>query len=116
MIVIKMLVQEIIMTVISVYAPECVLDNSLINIVRKLREKEIVVIAGDFNYQVVSHPGDYEDQHRGYGYGVRNKEGKRILEFCAAMNMAPRNSVNSDFRSYVNMYKASSQKYVSVEG
>ena len=24
-----------------------------------------------------------EDQHGGYGYGVRNKERERILEFCA---------------------------------
>ena len=28
-----------------------------------------------------------EDQHRGYGYGVRNYEEERFLEFCAAMNM-----------------------------
>ena len=29
-----------------------------------------------------------EDQYGGYGYGVRNMERERNLEFCAAMNMA----------------------------
>ena len=41
---------------LTVYAPQCGLDNnqkndfnnSLINVVRKLGEKEILVIAGDF--------------------------------------------------------------------
>lgn len=32
-------------------------------------------------------PEKYEDQHAGYGYGVRKTEKKRILEFCAAINM-----------------------------
>ena len=52
--VIKLLVQEIIISVISVYAPQCGSDDSqkddfydiLINVVRNLGEKEIVVIAG----------------------------------------------------------------------
>ena len=74
MIVIKVLIQGIIISVIYVYALECGLDDPPINFVKELGEKEIVVIAGDFNYQVVSHPEDYEDQHRGYVYGVKNKE------------------------------------------
>ena len=74
MIVIKVLIQGIIISVIYVYALECGLDDPLINFVKEVGEKEIVVIAGDFNYQVLSHPEDYEDQHRGYGYGVKNKE------------------------------------------
>lgn len=57
MIVIKWLVQGIIISVISVYAQQCGLDNSrkddfydtLINIARKFEEKEIVIIARYFN-------------------------------------------------------------------
>ena len=53
----KVLAQGIIILVISVYAPHCSLgDNqkydfysSLINVVRKLREKEIVITAGKSN-------------------------------------------------------------------
>ena len=56
-------------------------------LLKKLEEKEIVVIAGDFNCHVGSNPENYEYQLGGYGYGVRNKEGEMILQFCAAMNM-----------------------------
>ena len=57
MIVIKVLVQEIIISVISVYAPQCGLDDSqkdnfydsLTSVVRKLEEKEIAIIVGDNN-------------------------------------------------------------------
>ena len=33
------------------------------------------------------------DQHGGYGYRVRNKEGEKILEFCVNMNMAIGNTL-----------------------
>ena len=45
---------------------------------RKLGEKEIAVLAGDFDSHVRINSKNYEDQHGGYGYGVRNK-GKRFL-------------------------------------
>ena len=69
MIVVTVLVQEIIVTVISVYVLKCSLDDSqkddfydsLVNDLRKLREKEVVVIAGDFTGHVGSNPKDYED-------------------------------------------------------
>ena len=88
MIVIKVLVQGIITSVISVYASQCGLDDSqkdgfydsLINVVRKLG-KEIVVIAVDFTGHIESNPEDYEEQHGGYGYGVRNK-GEGFLSFA----------------------------------
>ena len=57
MAVIELVVQGIIISVLLVYAPQCGLDYSMnndfygsfINFVRKLGEKGIVVIAGDFN-------------------------------------------------------------------
>ena len=55
--------------------------------IRKLREKEIVVKAGDFNVHIGSNPQNYEDQHRDYGDRVRNKKGERILYFCPAINI-----------------------------
>lgn len=55
MTVIKVLVQEIIISLISFYVPQCGLDgsqkddfhDSLVNDVKQLEEREIVVIAGD---------------------------------------------------------------------
>ena len=64
MIDIKVLVQGIIISVISVYAQQHGLDgsqkddfyDSLTNVARKLGEKETVVIVGDFNSQIGSNP------------------------------------------------------------
>ena len=60
------------------------------NAARKLGEKKIVLKAGDFNGCVGSNRKDYEDQHGGYSYGNRNREGQRILEICVAINMTVR--------------------------
>ena len=86
MITIKVLVQGII-SLILVYAPQYGLDDSQL----KLQEKDIVVAAGFFNGHVGSNPENYEAQHGDYDYGVRNKKGERILEFCAGMNITVRN-------------------------
>ena len=72
---------------ISGYTPKSSLDDcqkddfydSLINIVRKIRERETAAIAGEFDGQVESNPENYKEQQG--GYGVRNREGERILEF-----------------------------------
>ena len=47
---------------ISVYTPQCGVDDS---------QKD------DFYESHIN----YEDQHEGNGYGVRNKEGKEFLSF-----------------------------------
>ena len=55
--------------------------------VSKTVESEILVTAEAFSGHVGSNSEDYEDQHGGYDYGVTNKEGESILDFCAAMSM-----------------------------
>ena len=45
------------------------------------------------NSHVESNPDYYEDQRGGYGYGTKNKEEGRILEFCVAMNMTIMNTL-----------------------
>ena len=106
MIVIKVLVQKIF---ISVYASQHGLDDSrkddfydsIINSVRTLGEKEI---AGYFNGHVKSNPETYEEQHGGYGYGVRNKDGDRILEFCANKNMTVGNALFKKKASHLSVW------------
>ena len=75
MTVVKVLVQRIgiVISVISVYAPQFSFDNqkdyfydSLINVVRKLGETKIEVIAGDFNGDIGNNLENYEAQHGGY--------------------------------------------------
>ena len=100
-IVIKILVQGSIISVIPVYAPQCVLDDSqkndfydsLINVVRKLGEKKILVTEGDLNGHFGSNPENWENQHGHYAYGFRNKDREKILEFCTAKNKTVGNTL-----------------------
>ena len=70
MIVNKVLVQRIIISVNSVHAPQCSsVDSqkhdfyeSLINVVIKLGEKEIVVIAGFLMFMFGSNPENYQEE------------------------------------------------------
>ena len=88
MIVIKVLVQGIVISIISVYATQCGLDDiqkgdfydCLVNAIRKLGEKEFLVIARYLNGHVGSNPQKQEDQHESYCCGVRNKKVEKILE------------------------------------
>ena len=94
-ILIKILANDRILTVVSVYAPQCGLDDSvkdnfydsLIGTTAKLADKEVVVITGDLNGHVGKEAEGFENLHGGFGYGVRNREGERILEFSSAMDM-----------------------------
>ena len=113
MILIKALVQRIIISVISFYVPQCGLDDiqkymfhdSVINIVRTLRGKEIFVIAVDFNGHSGHNAKDFKDHHGGYGYGVSIKKGARILEFCAAMNIRVGNKLFKERSSHIVTYE-----------
>ena len=44
-------------------------------------------MAGDLNGHVGRTNSGYEDVHGGDGFGERNAEGERILEFCDATSM-----------------------------
>ena len=89
MIVIKVLVWGIIISVISAYFLQYGLGDSqrddfydsLINVVRTFGGKEITVILRHLNVYAGSNPEKYEDQHGGYGYGVRHRKGKGDLGF-----------------------------------
>ena len=59
-----------------------VISVKVISVTRKLGQREIVVIAGDFNDHVGSNLEGYDDQHAGNGYGVRNRKGKGFLSFA----------------------------------
>ena len=95
MIVIRVLVQEIIISGISVITPQRGLDDSrkvylydsFINVIKRLNEKKFLVIAGDFIVHIGSSPKGYEDQRGGSCYEVWNNEEEKTLEFCPAMVM-----------------------------
>ena len=47
------------------------------------KEGEVILLGGDFNGHVGSRADGYEGIHGGQGIGVRNEEGRRLLEFCS---------------------------------
>ena len=83
---------------------------SLINVFKKLKEKEVVVIAGEFHGHVGSNTENYEDQHGGNGYEVRNKERERVLEICAAMNITVGNTLFKKRASHLVAYEYGSSQ------
>ena len=47
----------------------------------------MVVLAGDMNWRVRSRNVGYDGTHGGFGYGARNADGSRILEFADRLNL-----------------------------
>jgi len=48
----------------------------------------MVVLAGDTNGHVGSNSVDYDGTHGGYGFGDRNTDSSRILEFADGLNQS----------------------------
>lgn len=107
-VILSWLAQWFVISVMSDYTPKYGLDDSEkenfsdspINIVRKLGEKEALVIAEGFNGHFASNAKDFEDQHEVYEYGVKNKEREslwRSVEVCGAIKLTVENvgNVNS---------------------
>ena len=92
---IKLLLSEAIVTVVSAYAPQQGLSDiekdsfydTLIEKLAKCSDKEIVFLSGDLNGHVGNLSDGYDHVHGGFGFGSRNQEGDRILEFSLAMDM-----------------------------
>jgi len=47
----------------------------------------MVVLAGDMNRHIGSSNVGYDGTHGGFGYGSRNTDGSRILEFANGLNL-----------------------------
>mgnify|MGYP007071599789 CR=1 FL=1 len=92
---VKLVIGECLMNVISGYAPQVGRNqvekdefwNAVYDLVGRLKNEEMVVLGGDLNGHVGRESDGYEGVHGGFGYGVRNVEGEKILEFGDAMEM-----------------------------
>ena len=83
-------VRDRLLNVFSVYAPhvgkpeeekESFWDN-VFHLVSCIPQNEMVVFAGDMNGHVGSSNVGNDGTHGGFGYGCRNADGSRILEFA----------------------------------
>ena len=60
----------------------------------------MVVFPGDMNVHIGSSNVGYDGTHGGFGYGSRNADGSRILEFADGLNLSQLQHI---------VYKAGSQ-------
>ncbi|GKC39758.1 craniofacial development protein 2 [Tanacetum coccineum] len=87
--------------VISAYAPQVGLGedekktfwDSLDEVVRVFPTDQRLILGGDLNGHIGEATEGYPSVHGGFGYGVRNKEGRAILDFATAHDLAVVNSV-----------------------
>ena len=52
-----------------------------------------MVFAGDMNGHIGSSNVGYDGTHGGFGYGSRNADGSRILEFSDGLNLVIYNTL-----------------------
>ena len=97
-----MLVKVIIgesVTFLTVYAPQTDLSKAEKEkfdlgqeVVSGRSNSEIIFPCGDWNGHIGEKANGFEGVHGGWGYGERNPEGDRLLEFAVANNLVIGNS------------------------
>ena len=88
----RLLIGRKILYIISSYAPQLGLSESkkdtfffnLLSCISIVLTEEMLLVCGDLHCHVGKTSSGFEGLHGGHGYGVRNPEGARILELCAA--------------------------------
>ena len=93
--ILKVVLDNGLLSVLTVYAPHSrkpeeekrVFLNKLFHLLSCIPQNEMVVLAGDTNGHVGSNDAGYDGTHGGYGYGARNADGFRILEFAGGLNL-----------------------------
>ena len=111
---IKLAIDNDITTVLSCYAPQVALDNTikdafydlLNSTVNKVSAAETLVICGDFNGHVGKMANGCEGAHGGHGYGLRNTEGKCILKFTVAHDLVGGNTHFHKKENHLITYKS----------
>ena len=88
----KLIIGKAVFTFLSVYAPQVNLPaaekehfyDQLQYTAAKVPATEILFPVGDWNGHVGAAAGGFSEAHGGHGFGTRNAEGERILEFAVA--------------------------------
>ncbi|XP_049958244.1 craniofacial development protein 2-like [Schistocerca serialis cubense] len=69
-------------------------------------ENERVIVGGDLNGHVGGRKGGEERWHGGGGYGKRNEEGKKIVEFAVAFDLVIMNTYFQRKREKLITYRS----------
>ncbi|XP_070001922.1 uncharacterized protein [Nicotiana sylvestris] len=98
--IIKLVVGQCTVNVVSAYAPHAGLDEELKrhfwegldDIIRQVPPTEKLFIGEDFNSHIGSTVGVYDEVHGGFGFGERNEGGTSLLDFAKAFGLVVANS------------------------
>ena len=93
--IVKLVIDNGLLNVFTVHAPHTGKPeeekekfwNELFDLVSCIPRDEMVVLVGDMNGHVGSRNVGYDGMHGGFGYGARNADGSRILEFADGLNL-----------------------------
>ena len=104
-------------SILSLYAPQAaLLEAQKVSFYDQLQAATLTVPSaemtfhfGDWNGHVGAAAGGYENVHGGRGYGVRNTEGERILEFATANDLIG-NTLFIKRASYLVTYQSGAAK------
>ena len=115
---IKIIIGESVVSFLSVYAPQSGLAESekekfydlVQEVVSGLPESEMLFPCGDWNGHIGNSANGFEGAHGGFGYGDRNVDGERLLEFAVANNLAIGNSFFCKRDSHLITYESGSNK------
>jgi hypothetical protein len=100
-ILVKLLVGDLIFNIISAYAPQIGLNESIKRqfweqldaLVSSVPIFEKLFIGGDLNGHVGSTRLGFDGVHEGFGYGSRNQEGEGILNFALVYDLSVTNTL-----------------------
>jgi len=93
--ILRMVLDNGLLNVLTVYAPHSgkredkkeSFWNEVFHLVSCIPQNEMLVLAGDMNGHVGSSNIGHDGMHGGFGYGDRNADGSRILEFADGLNL-----------------------------
>jgi hypothetical protein len=100
-ILVKLLVGDLVFNVISAYAPQIDLNESIKRqfweqldaLVSSVPISEKLFIGGDLNEHLCSNRVDFDGVHEGFRYGSRNQEEEGILNFALAYDLFVANTL-----------------------
>jgi hypothetical protein len=121
-ILVKLLIEDLVFNIISVYAPQIGLNESIKRqsweqldaLVSSVSISEKLFIGGDLNGYVGSTRVGFDGVHRGFRYGSTNQEGEGILNFDLAYDLFV---TNTFFRKRVShlVTFSSGQHYSQID-
>ncbi|XP_045174424.2 craniofacial development protein 2-like [Mercenaria mercenaria] len=114
----RLVIGKVVFTFLSVYAPQSGLSETekerfydqLQGVVTKIPASEILVPSGDWNGHVGAKGQGFEEVHGGRGFGIRNTEGERVLEFALANDLVIGNTCFIKRDSHLITYCSSNHR------